>query len=284
MSEISRDVILREIGLTPIWRVRNTEAAAHDAPAESAVVATDDATRAATRARDYDEFAIAEQPPVVSENDEASRAARIATLDWDALDDDIAQCTACKLCKTRTNTVPGVGNRNPEWMVIGEGPGENEDKQGEPFVGRAGQLLDQMLAAVQMSRKENVFIANVVKCRPPGNRDPEADEIEACAPYLERQIALAKPKLLLAVGKFAGQKVLNTDATVGAMRAAPGKRGDIPVVVTYHPAYLLRSPLEKAKAWSDLVAAKRLTETLNKSHAHVVSPGLGDLEPQNSST
>jgi DNA polymerase len=145
-------------------------------------------------------------------------------------------------------------------MVIGEGPGENEDKQGEPFVGRAGQLLDQMLAAVGKSRKQNVFIANVVKCRPPGNRDPESDEIAACAPYLERQIALAKPQLLLAVGKFAGQQVLNTDATVGAMRAEPGERSGVKVVVTYHPAYLLRSPLEKAKAWSDLVAAKRLTD------------------------
>jgi uracil-DNA glycosylase len=247
MSHIDRSVILREIGLTPIWRLRDTR--------EENEVRDDE----------HGEHIVAIEPIVESSVmpsavPDADRAARIAALEWDALHAEIEQCTACKLCETRTNTVPGVGNRNPDWMVIGEGPGENEDKQGEPFVGRAGQLLDQMLAAVRKSRKENVFIANVVKCRPPGNRDPEADEIEACAPYLERQIALAKPKLLLAVGKFAGQQVLNTDATVGAMRAKPGKRGDIPVVVTYHPAYLLRSPMEKAKAWADLVAAQRISE------------------------
>jgi uracil-DNA glycosylase len=245
MNEMNRDVILREMGLTPIWRTRETSAqsdAGNDVSRENTIV-TEPLLKSS----------------VTSEASDTDRAARIASLDWDALGADIAQCTACKLCKTRTNTVPGVGNRNPDWVVIGEGPGESEDKQGEPFVGRAGQLLDQMLAAVGKSRTQNVFIANVVKCRPPGNRDPEADEIEACAPYLERQIALAKPKLLLAVGKFAGQQVLNTDATVGAMRAKPGAHGGVPVVVTYHPAYLLRSPMEKAKAWADLVAAQRLS-------------------------
>jgi uracil-DNA glycosylase len=249
MSSLDRTTILREIGLTPIWRLRDEQAsnAAANAVNESRVEAITESTVAV-------DTALAAHLSVLTVPD---HAARIAALDWDELHADIAQCTACQLCNTRTNTVPGVGHRNPDWMVIGEGPGENEDKQGEPFVGRAGQLLDRMLAAVGKSRKENVFITNVVKCRPPGNRDPEADEIEACAPYLERQIALAKPKLLLAVGKFAGQHVLNTDATVGAMRVKPGKRGEIPVVVTYHPAYLLRSPLEKAKAWSDLVVAKQ---------------------------
>jgi uracil-DNA glycosylase len=227
-----RDVILREIGLVPIWRTREqskfveTSESAIERDAAPATAAVAEATHVAL--------------------DPKERAARIASLDWDALNADIALCTACKLCKTRTNTVPGVGSRSPQWMVIGEGPGENEDKQGEPFVGRAGQLLDHMLAAVGMSRKKNVFIANVVKCRPPGNRD--------------RQIALAQPKLFLAVGKFAGQHVLNTDATVGAMREKPGVRGGVPVVVTYHPAYLLRAPQEKSKTWTDLVAAKRLTK------------------------
>jgi uracil-DNA glycosylase len=241
-----RDVILREIGLVPIWRTREqskfveTSESAIERDAAPATAAVAEATHVAL--------------------DPKERAARIASLDWDALNADIALCTACKLCKTRTNTVPGVGSRSPQWMVIGEGPGENEDKHGEPFVGRAGQLLDQMLAAVGMSRKKNVFIANVVKCRPPGNRDPEAGEIAACAPYLDRQIALAQPKLFLAVGKFAGQHVLNTDATVGAMREKPGLRGGVPVVVTYHPAYLLRAPQEKSKTWTDLVAAKRLTK------------------------
>ncbi len=234
-----RDVVLREIGLTPVWRTRTATSIDVDIP-----------------------------PPLQTETDHSAptesheaRAARIATLQWDELNADIAQCEACKLCQTRIKTVPGVGNRSPDWMVIGEGPGENEDRQGVPFVGRAGQLLDNMLAAAGKSRKESVFITNVVKCRPPGNRDPESDEIFACAPYLERQVALAQPKLLLALGKFAGQKLLATDATVGAMRATPGKRGDIPVVVTYHPSYLLRAPLEKAKAWDDLLTAHRLSET-----------------------
>ncbi len=243
-----RNVILREIGLTPIWRNRETSAQTNE---HSITIETDNTTTLVATP-------IAETTTTII--DPAERVARIASLDWDALHADIAQCTACKLCGTRKNTVPGVGNRAPDWMVIGEGPGENEDKQGVPFVGRAGQLLDQMLAAVGKSRAESVFIANVVKCRPPGNRDPQPDEIEACAPYLNRQIALAQPKLLLAVGKFAGQQMLASDATVGAMRASPGKRGDTPVVVTYHPSYLLRAPLDKAKAWEDLVAAKRLTD------------------------
>jgi uracil-DNA glycosylase len=247
---LQRDTILREIGLTPIWRSRNAGAI------DDAVVAagTSPDALAASKAATSDVLSVA---PLESSE---ARSARIATLAWDELVADIAQCTACKLCKTRTNTVPGVGHRNPDWMVIGEGPGENEDKQGEPFVGRAGQLLDQMLAAVDKSRKSNVYIANVVKCRPPGNRDPEADEIAACAPYLDRQITLASPKLFLALGKFAGQTLLNSDATVATMRAKPGEKAGIPVVVTYHPAYLLRSPQEKAKVWSDLVAAKRLTQ------------------------
>lgn len=249
-----REVILREMGITPIWRERGTLAREKLDDSRSVPVA---ATTAPDLAVDH---AGATTEPATSNGSPETRAAHIAGLGWDELVADIAQCTACKLCETRTQTVPGVGHREPDWMVIGEGPGEHEDKQGEPFVGRAGQLLDQMLAAVGKSRKENVFIANVVKCRPPGNRDPHPDEIAACAPYLERQIELAQPKLLLALGKFAGQTVLQSDATVAAMRAKPGSRSGVPVVVTYHPAYLLRSPLEKAKAWADLVAAKRLTE------------------------
>lgn len=253
---IERDVILREIGLTPIWRTRQV-------PASENVI-TRAVEHADLRADGHDVSADSPQRPseldLGARENEVERANRIAALGWDELTADIAACTACKLCKTRTNTVPGTGDLQPDWVVIGEGPGENEDKQGEPFVGRAGQLLDQMLEAVGKSRRKNVFIANVVKCRPPGNRDPESDEIAACAPYLERQLSLAQPRLILAVGKFAGQQVLNTDATVGAMRSKPGDRRGVPVVVTYHPAYLLRSPLDKAKAWSDLVTAKRLTD------------------------
>ncbi|TAG75076.1 MAG: uracil-DNA glycosylase [Burkholderiales bacterium] len=258
---LDRDVLLREIGLSPIWRSRETTTAA-----TASQTSVQHANAESPEPLNTAQADAPNTPPLVTTasptaESDADRAARIATLSWAALTADIAACRACKLCETRTHTVPGVGNTSPEWMVIGEGPGEQEDKQGEPFVGRAGQLLDQMLAAAGKSRKESVYIANVVKCRPPGNRDPQTDEISACAPYLERQIALAQPKLLLALGKFAGQTLLSTDATVAAMRASPGERSGIPVVVTYHPAYLLRSPLEKAKAWCDLVAAKRLSES-----------------------
>lgn len=257
---LDRDTILREIGLSPIWRSRQTLQS--DAAAQLPLRQSNDEPRNVLRAEPLpaaDTRPSADSLSTTTESHDL-RAARIAALSWDAINADIAACRACRLCETRVNTVPGVGHPSPDWMVIGEGPGEHEDKQGEPFVGRAGQLLDQMLAAVGKSRKENVFIANVVKCRPPGNRDPQADEIAACAPYLQRQIALAEPKLLVALGKFAGQTLLATDATVAAMRASAGMREGVPVVVTYHPAYLLRSPLEKAKAWADLVAAKRLSE------------------------
>jgi uracil-DNA glycosylase len=248
VSRTNRDMYLREMGITPIWCSR-------DAQAENAVITQNEIAASTSML-----LPPATHSPVANEHETTfDRATRIAQMSWDKLTADIARCTSCKLCKTRTKTVPGVGNKAPTWMIVGEAPGESEDKQGEPFVGRAGQLLDAMLAAVGKSRKQDVYITNVIKCRPPGNRNPEADEISACAPYLERQIELAKPKLLLAAGKFAGQQLLKTDATVGAMRAAPGKRNGVPVVVTYHPSYLLRSPLEKAKAWDDLATALSLT-------------------------
>ena len=229
----SREVMLREIGLTPIWQARAVPGAVSDSTATK--IAASDADVAVTIA----------EPAVTA----------IANMSWDELTASIAQCTACKLCKTRTNTVPGVGDRSPLWMVIGEAPGEQEDKRGEPFVGKAGQLLDAMLAAVGKKRGDGVYIANVIKCRPPGNRNPEPDEIAACEPYLRRQIALAQPKLLLAAGKFSAQTLLNREDTVGAMRASGGNYESIPVVVTYHPSYLLRTPTEKAKAWDDLMKA-----------------------------
>lgn len=241
----SREVILREMGLTPIWVSRSGVGESAKAEPPTPVVA------------------LAGSPESAQEPDQtaADREAVVANLPWDELIASIATCTACRLCKTRTNTVPGVGDRSPSWMVIGEAPGENEDKQGEPFVGKAGQLLDAMLAAVGKKRGDGVYIANVIKCRPPGNRNPEPDEIAACAPYLSRQIALAQPKLLLASGKFAAQTLLNCGDSVGAMRALPAASSQlagVPIVVTYHPSYLLRSPLEKAKAWDDLMKAKAL--------------------------
>jgi uracil-DNA glycosylase len=248
-SANTRDVILREMGITPIWLNRRDSLS----QSQNQSVAVSDTTADANAMSPATADAVA-----IPESHDA-RVARITQMNWDELIADIAQCTACKLCSTRNRTVPGVGHREPTWMIVGEAPGENEDKQGEPFVGRAGKLLDAMLAAVGKSRRRDVFIVNVIKCRPPGNRNPEPDEIAACAPYLERQIQLAQPKLFLAAGKFAAQQLLNSDATVSAMRAAPGERNGTPVVVTYHPSYLLRSPIEKAKAWDDLATALSIT-------------------------
>ena len=178
-------------------------------------------------------------------------------MDWPELRDCVANCTRCELSGSRTNTVFGVGNVEADWLIIGEAPGAEEDRRGEPFVGRAGQLLDQMLIAIGQSR-DTVFIANILKCRPPNNRDPKPAEAAACRAYLERQIELIQPKIVLAVGKIAAQNLLGTDDPVGRMRGRPHDLGGIPLVVTYHPAYLLRSPSQKNKSWSDLCLAARL--------------------------
>lgn len=178
-------------------------------------------------------------------------------LDWSELRACVADCVRCELSQSRTNTVFGVGNQNADWMIIGEAPGAEEDRRGEPFVGRAGKLLDQMLFAIGHSR-DSVFIANILKCRPPDNRDPKPDETAACRDYLERQIALIQPKIILAVGRIAAQTLLASDEPVGRMRGRQHDLDGIPLVVTYHPAYLLRSPSQKRKSWSDLCLATRL--------------------------
>jgi DNA polymerase len=187
----------------------------------------------------------------------ASVTAPAAGLGWEELRECVASCTRCELAKGRTNTVFGVGNTNADWLIIGEAPGAEEDRRGEPFVGRAGQLLDQMLLAIGQSR-DSVFIANILKCRPPNNRDPEPEESAACRDYLERQIELIQPKIILAVGKVAAQNLLGSEEPVGRMRGRRHDLGGIPMVVTYHPAYLLRSPSQKYKSWSDLCLATRL--------------------------
>lgn len=186
---------------------------------------------------------------------EARKADGVATLDWDALEARVSACERCRLCEKRTNTVFGVGDRAADWMLIGEAPGENEDKLGEPFVGQAGKLLDSMLRALSLARGENVYIANVVKCRPPGNRNPEPDEVARCEPYLQRQVALLKPKLIVALGRVAAQNLLKTDASISSLRGRVHRYEEVPVIVTYHPAYLLRSLPDKAKAWVDLCLA-----------------------------
>ncbi|MBP7614863.1 MAG: uracil-DNA glycosylase [Steroidobacteraceae bacterium] len=181
--------------------------------------------------------------------------------DWEALRAEVAGCTKCRLCETRTQTVFGVGDLRARWMVVGEAPGAEEDRRGEPFVGRAGQLLNSMLRAVGLAR-ENVFIANILKCRPPGNRDPKPDEVASCLPYLARQVALVEPAIILAVGRIAAQNLLGTDAPLAHLRGTVHRFGaaGTPLVVTYHPAYLLRSPGEKRKAWDDLKLARSLAD------------------------
>jgi DNA polymerase len=188
-----------------------------------------------------------------------SSPGREAGVDWPELRARVAACTRCALCNTRTQTVFGVGSQTADWLIVGEAPGAEEDRQGEPFVGRAGQLLNSMLRAIGLAR-EQVYIANVLKCRPPGNRDPSASEAAECLPYLEQQIALLKPKIMLAVGRIASQNLLRTEVTLGRLRQQVHRFGlsQVPLVVTYHPAYLLRTPADKRKAWEDLKFAREV--------------------------
>jgi len=187
----------------------------------------------------------------------ASREERILGMGWPELKSTVASCIACKLRAGCNQTVFGVGDEDADWMIIGEAPGADEDRLGEPFVGQAGRLLDSMLDALGLHRGENVYIANVLKCRPPGNRNPEPDEMAQCSPHLLRQIDLVRPKLILAMGRFAVQALLQTDASIASLRGRLHQFRGVPLVVTYHPAYLLRSLGEKSKSWADLVFARR---------------------------
>jgi DNA polymerase len=209
---------------------------------------------------EIDAVTLASAPPA------GSREARIAGLDWEELAAEARQCTACALCAARTQAVFGVGNRQAEWLVIGEAPGADEDRLGEPFVGRAGKLLNPMLQAIGLKR-EQVYIANILKCRPPENRDPAPAEAASCRPLLERQIALIGPRIILAVGRIAAQNLLATDTQIGKLRGRVHGFGParIPLVVTYHPAYLLRSPREKRKSWDDLRLARRALAAASSS-------------------
>lgn len=203
----------------------------------------------------------AEEEAVEAPRIPVAEAVKNATLD--ELREQVVACTACGLCQGRRHAVFGHGATPTRWLVVGEAPGEQEDRQGHPFVGRSGQLLDAMLAAVGMSRDTDVFITNVIKCRPPGNRNPKPEEIASCSPYLMRQIALLKPERILVLGRFAAQTLLGTDATIGSLRGRvhtlkTDEGVEFPVIVSYHPAYLLRSPSEKARAWQDLKLASRM--------------------------
>lgn len=185
----------------------------------------------------------------------------VARMDWVALRDTVTACTACRLCEGRRQTVFGVGHEHAHWMIVGEAPGEQEDRQGEPFVGKSGQLLDNMLRAIGLTRadappEQQVYIANTVKCRPPGNRNPEPDELATCEAYLVRQVQLVKPRIILAMGRFAVQSLLRSNEPVGRLRGRIHRYQGVPLIVTYHPAYLLRNLDDKAKAWDDLCLAR----------------------------
>ncbi len=196
----------------------------------------------------------------------------IAAMDWEALEQAVASCQACGLCRSRRNTVFGVGDRRARWLVVGEAPGENEDLQGEPFVGQAGQLLDNMLKAIGLDRRgagaQGVYIANVLKCRPPANRNPQPDEVLQCEPYLRRQVALLQPQIILALGRFAAQSLLQpsvpdvASVPLGKLRGQVHQYAGVPVIVSYHPAYLLRTPQDKARAWADLCLAREVVRGL----------------------
>jgi DNA polymerase len=227
--------MLREMGVTPLWRRREPAAPAAVLPA----------------------VAVAPAPAAgVAEPAAAPVSGGVAAMDWPALKQCVAGCTACGLHKTRNKTVFGVGDERAGWLFVGEGPGADEDEQGEPFVGQAGRLLDSMLAAIELRRGENVYIANIVKCRPPGNRNPAPEEAAACAGYLQRQIELIRPKLIVALGKVAAVNLLGRDASISSLRGTVHQYRGIPLIVTYHPAYLLRTLPDKAKAWEDLCFAR----------------------------
>lgn len=234
--------------------VAHTEDAAETGPVESPEVGPGPADTAAVSVPD-EAGAVA---PVTTVN-RAAAAGDVASMDAGTLRQTILGCTACGLCETRTQAVPGVGSMTADLLVIGEAPGQEEDRRGEPFVGRAGQLLDRMLAAIGLDR-QTVYITNVLKCRPPNNRDPRADEVQACAAYLRRQIALIGPRAILSVGRISAQSLLESDQTIGRLRGRWHRFGphDTPLRVTYHPAYLLRSPGQKRKSWEDLKAVRGL--------------------------
>jgi DNA polymerase len=209
-----RHEILKEMGLTPVWRLRNVE--------------------------------VAQVESFTPERE------------WIELKQVVPACTACGLHKTRTQTVLGVGDEQADWLFIGEAPGAEEDRLGEPFVGQAGKLLDNMLAAIGLNRAENVYICNVLKCRPPGNRNPTPEEVAQCSPHLLQQIELIKPKLIVAMGRFAAQTLLETSASIASLRGRVHRYAGVPLIVTYHPAYLLRTLEDKAKTWEDLLFAKKV--------------------------
>lgn len=268
---LDRNDMLRELELLPVWQRRlapaaatHTATATDTAPQAAALPATAvpvDAAEAVSAPAMLPQNTAGIETPMLAPISE-SRAGHIASLDWQALQACVQTCEACDLAQGRTQTVFGVGDPAAAWMIVGEAPGAEEDRKGEPFVGQAGKLLDNMLAAIKLARGRNVYIANTVKCRPPDNRNPHAEELQQCGPFLQRQVALIQPKLIVALGKVAAQTLLDSDASIASLRGKLHSYQGVPVIVTYHPAYLLRNPADKARAWEDLCFARRTMETL----------------------
>lgn len=270
--------MLREMGIPPFWPVETVSSEpvepaspAMAEPSESTHRAAPSVTPAAAPAAPR--VAARSAPPMRSvaavatealdDKVRPARPAGVEHMDWPALREAVAACQACALCESRRQTVFGVGHIEAEWMIVGEAPGEQEDKQGEPFVGRAGVLLDRMLESLKLTRADasaaqQVYIANVLKCRPPANRNPLPQEVAQCEPYLLRQIALVQPKLILAMGRFAVQSLLKSNEAIGRLRGKVHEVSGVPVIVTYHPAYLLRNPADKALVWDDLCLAREV--------------------------
>ena len=275
MDEQRRLRLIAEMGLGPVWRLRDSGGEGDPAALHALHVMPEPAiermgsgsaltsSAASVRKMAKDDAGGLGLPSLRSGTVEmpadgggSARREHILQLDWQGLKEAVSQCDACQLCKTRTHTVFGVGDEKAEWMLVGEAPGAEEDARGEPFVGQAGHLLDNILASLHMRRGENVYIANVLKCRPPGNRNPEPHEIAQCGAHLQRQVELVGPKLILALGRFAAHTLLGTEASIASLRGKVHAYKGVPVVVTYHPAYLLRNLADKSKVWEDLLFAR----------------------------
>ena len=248
-GRVTREDIFKELDLWPVWRMRSA--------GPTNVALSNDAGIAAKAQREVAQAAARPHHRMPA-----------ALTSWDALREAVATCTRCKLHLSRTQGVLGVGDPQADWLIVGEAPGADEDAQGEPFVGQAGRLLDAMLAAIGLKRGDNVYIANVLKSRPPGNRNPEPDEVAACMPYLLQQIELLQPKIILALGRFAAQSLLNSKSSIASLRGQVQQFQGVPVVVSYHPAYLLRTPTDKARAWEDLCLARKTFQSLTSDPAH----------------
>jgi len=254
-SDAKRERYLEQMGLGPVWKLRGRREVPAPAPRSEA----QSVPRKAAAAFPAPRPGLSGSVKLDLADD---RAARILRMDWPELKSAVKACEACGLRKTCTQTVFGVGDEQADWLLVGEAPGAEEDARGEPFVGQAGRLLDNMLSAIGLARGENVYICNVLKCRPPGNRNPEPFEVAQCAPHLLRQLELIKPKLILAMGRFAVHTLLGTEASIASLRGRLHRYQGVPLIVTYHPAYLLRNLPDKAKSWEDLCFARRTISAL----------------------